>query len=193
MPDPYNPGEYGGASHHTDPGDCWDWDYYMDLLAGGTGRSTGTLMGVVADGDIYTGTRLAGATAWIEQTGQSATVDADGYYTFEDLPFGAYTVHAIADGYAEGTCATTTSGEKDWCSIALYPDDGGDGSEDTAVADGGDGLPGAFSPSGAGGAKPGKPVAMEEAGGCAVGGPAAGWGWLVAAGWVVRGRRGRTR
>mgnify|MGYP003335514792 CR=1 FL=1 len=66
VPDPYNPGEYGGAGHHTDPGDCWDWDYYMALLNGETGTSGGEIIGVVADTDIYNGTRLVGATVTIE-------------------------------------------------------------------------------------------------------------------------------
>src|SRR2546427_11461949 len=29
VPDPNNPGLYGGADHHTDPGPYWDWSYYM--------------------------------------------------------------------------------------------------------------------------------------------------------------------
>ena len=29
VPDPNNPGLYGGAEHHTDPGPYWDWTYYM--------------------------------------------------------------------------------------------------------------------------------------------------------------------
>jgi hypothetical protein len=194
VPDPYNPGQYGGSGHHTDPGDCWDWDYYMDLLAGGSGRSTGTLMGVVADGDIYNGTRLVGATAWIEETGESTVVDGEGYYRFEDLPFGSYTVHAVADGYAEGTCSKTTSGETDWCSIALSPGGGGvdtgDGAtEDTAVADGGDSKPDAFSPSGGGAARPGKPVAMDEVGGCATSGRRGSWGWVVGVVGVLAARK----
>jgi N-acetyl-anhydromuramyl-L-alanine amidase AmpD len=32
VPDPYNPGSYGGAGNHTDPGDYWDWDRYMSLV-----------------------------------------------------------------------------------------------------------------------------------------------------------------
>src|SRR6266705_2550175 len=31
VPDPYNPGLYGGSSHHTDPGPYWDWVYYMNV------------------------------------------------------------------------------------------------------------------------------------------------------------------
>jgi hypothetical protein len=31
VPDPNNPGLYGGADHHTDPGSNWNWTYYMSL------------------------------------------------------------------------------------------------------------------------------------------------------------------
>ena len=31
VPDPNNPGLYGGSDHHTDPGPYWDWTYYMGL------------------------------------------------------------------------------------------------------------------------------------------------------------------
>jgi len=29
VPDPNNPGLYGGSDHHTDPGPYWNWTYYM--------------------------------------------------------------------------------------------------------------------------------------------------------------------
>src|SRR5258708_21782950 len=29
VPDPNNPGLFGGADHHTDPGPYWNWSYYM--------------------------------------------------------------------------------------------------------------------------------------------------------------------
>lgn len=32
VPDPYNPGSYGGAGNHTDPGGYWDWNRYMNLI-----------------------------------------------------------------------------------------------------------------------------------------------------------------
>src|SRR5437762_6582821 len=31
VPDPDNPGLYGGTDHHTDPGPYWDWNGYMSL------------------------------------------------------------------------------------------------------------------------------------------------------------------
>ncbi len=33
VPDPYDPGQYGGAGNHTDPGYYWDWDKYMSYVA----------------------------------------------------------------------------------------------------------------------------------------------------------------
>jgi len=32
VPDPNHPGEYGGVSHHTDPGPHWNWPLYMAYL-----------------------------------------------------------------------------------------------------------------------------------------------------------------
>ena len=32
VPDAAHPGQFGGGSHHTDPGPYWDWDSYMTLV-----------------------------------------------------------------------------------------------------------------------------------------------------------------
>lgn len=32
VPDPSDPGKFGGRSHHTDPGPYWDWDTFMTLV-----------------------------------------------------------------------------------------------------------------------------------------------------------------
>jgi len=32
VPDPYHRGEYGGVSHHHDPGPYWNWGHYMYLV-----------------------------------------------------------------------------------------------------------------------------------------------------------------
>jgi hypothetical protein len=32
VPDPFHPGEWGGADHHTDPGRRWNWPLYMAYL-----------------------------------------------------------------------------------------------------------------------------------------------------------------
>ncbi|MEA2280804.1 MAG: hypothetical protein QOK21_1411 [Solirubrobacteraceae bacterium] len=38
VPDPNHPGQYGGADHHTDPGSCWNWDYYLSLVRADLGQ-----------------------------------------------------------------------------------------------------------------------------------------------------------
>ncbi len=114
-------GSGGGAGCHTDPGTGWDWDYFMTLVNGGTATVGGTIIGAVRDTDIYNGPNLVGATVWIEQTGETTIVADDGFYRFEDVPFGTYTMRATYPGYAEGTCTKSTSSATDWCSIALVP------------------------------------------------------------------------
>jgi N-acetyl-anhydromuramyl-L-alanine amidase AmpD len=32
VPDPYNPNRYGGASHHSDPGDHFPWEQFLNAL-----------------------------------------------------------------------------------------------------------------------------------------------------------------
>jgi hypothetical protein len=204
VPDPYNPGEYGGAGHHTDPGGCWDWDYYMGLLNGETGNDSGEIIGAVADSDIYNGTRLVGATVWIAETGASTTVGSDGYYRFDDVPFGTYTMHASYSGYAEGTCTKTTSSSQDWCSIALYPQateptDTGSGEDtDTQTDSGGTEDTDAGGPSGGPaddrpgrGELPGETVRMDEVGGggCATAPGGAAWVVVGGVGAMLVGRR----
>jgi hypothetical protein len=51
MPDPYNPGQYGGAGHHTDPGDYWDWDNYMSYVRYYAGDTSETYNHVVDNSD----------------------------------------------------------------------------------------------------------------------------------------------
>jgi len=113
--------EVPGATH-TDPGSGWDWDYYMSLIDGG-GGGTGTLLGVVADQDIYHGERIVGASVWLD-SGGSTSSGSDGSWSFSDLPYDTYTVFAEADGYQRGSCTKEiTSSSDHWCSIALMPDD----------------------------------------------------------------------
>jgi hypothetical protein len=109
----------GGVGCHTDPGFDWDWDRYMDLI-GGTAPVAGTLIGVVAEGDIFTGPRIVGATVTLEETGAVSTSDALGVYRFDGLPEGTYTARASASGYDDGTCTKLVDGSSEyWCSIAL--------------------------------------------------------------------------
>ncbi|MFH1463712.1 MAG: N-acetylmuramoyl-L-alanine amidase [Pseudomonadota bacterium] len=122
--------EVPGATH-TDPGSGWDWDYYMSLVSGG--EATASLTGVIADSDIYNGARITGASVWLD-SGESAVSDGEGYYVFDDVSFGAITVHAVASGYQEGSCTKEVTGSGTWwCSIALLPaepDDTGTGPTD---------------------------------------------------------------
>src|SRR5581483_3287784 len=39
VPDPNHPGQFGGAGHHTDPGQYWDWTKYMNLVRTYAGSS----------------------------------------------------------------------------------------------------------------------------------------------------------
>ena len=113
--------EVPGATH-TDPGSGWDWDHYMELIDGG-GSGTGTMLGIVADRDIYHGDRIVGASVWLD-SGGSTTTSSDGSWSFSDLPYDTYTVYAEADGFQRGSCTKEVSSSADhWCSIALEPED----------------------------------------------------------------------
>ncbi len=188
--------EVPGATH-TDPGSGWDWDYYMALIQGG-GTSTGTMRGIVAEGDIYHGERIVGASVWLD-SGESTTSAGDGSWSFSDLPYDTYTVYAEADGYQRGSCTKAIESSSDhWCSIALEPiddppvdtgeppdttDDTGDpsGSDDTAPPDGP--------------VVPGTHTRMDLSGGCGCSGAPVRPGWpfgllaLLGVGWRAR-RRG---
>ncbi len=202
VPDPDGSG-YGGSGHHTDPGDCWDWDYYMSLVGGETSDPTGEIVGFVRDSDIYNESgNLVGATVWIAETGDTTTVDASGFYEFPGLPYGNYTIHADIDGYLEGTCASALSSSQDWCSIALFPGDDDTDDTDTDVptdtgAPDGDSAADTEGPGDDDGSAddlltPGKPVMMDEveAGcGCSNAGSVAGAASLAATLLLVRRRR----
>jgi len=49
VPDPNHPGQFGGFSHHTDPGPCWDWPKYMSLVRDFAGASVGTTVQRIVD------------------------------------------------------------------------------------------------------------------------------------------------
>ncbi|GDX83809.1 hypothetical protein LBMAG42_56200 [Deltaproteobacteria bacterium] len=183
VPDPDGSG-YGGSGHHTDPGSCWDWDYYMSILSGSSGSLTGEIIGYVRANDIYnTDGNLVGATVWVAETGDTVTVDGDGLYRFDGMPYGTYVIHADTSGYAEGTCTSELGASQDWCSIALLEgaddtgtpadtgtddveDSGSPNAEDSAADGDGPPIPPA-------GFLPGKPVAMDEVATCASGAAAA--------------------
>jgi len=49
VPDPNHPGQFGGASHHTDPGPCWNWSKYMALVRDFAGSTVSSTLQRVAD------------------------------------------------------------------------------------------------------------------------------------------------
>jgi hypothetical protein len=64
VPDPNHPGLHGGADHHTDPGSCWNWDYYLSLVRAD--------LGVVAPPVSPASSTPAGTPGW---PGYSQIVD----------------------------------------------------------------------------------------------------------------------
>ena len=198
VPDPDGSG-YGGSGNHTDPGSCWDWDYYMSLVGGAV---SGEVLGYVRADDIYnTEGNLVGASAWIAETGDTTTVGADGLYHFPDLAYGTYTVHASIEGYAEGTCTATLADTQKWCSIALLPGGGDTGSGDTGNDDTGadtgtdTGEGDTDTDTDGEGARPrivrpGTPTPLDEVAGCDSAGQHPSWAWgLLAAVPLMRRRR----
>lgn len=132
--------EVPGATH-TDPGAYWDWTYYMQLVGGsggggGSTPSTGNLVGFVREDDIYSGAALAGATVTLS-TGQTATTDASGYYTFTGVAAGTYTVTATLSCYDNASVAKTVqAGVDNWASIALTKSTTCSGDDGTADSSG---------------------------------------------------------
>lgn len=90
---------------------------------------------------IYTGAILVGATVVLDQTGQTTTTSDTGYYSFEGLGLGTWSVTVSYPGYNAGTCTkdiTTSSGDW-WCSVAMTPGsdpvDTGGGGDDSPTSD----------------------------------------------------------
>ena len=110
--------EVPGATH-TDPGVGWDWAYYMSLIDG-TAAVAGTLTGVVALDDVFTGQRLAGVEVVLEETGEVVETDETGTYAFTDVTEGEHTARVELDGYEPATCTKDVDTSSTfWCSIAL--------------------------------------------------------------------------
>ena len=138
----------GGASCHTDPGNGFDWDRLMAKVqsyagnnsgGGNTGGNNnggaangGDLMGFVKASDIYTGAPIGGATITLN-TGESTTSDGSGFYLFEDLAEGTYTLQVSASGYATATTSDwVAANATNWESVSLTPSGSGGNSGGTA-------------------------------------------------------------
>jgi N-acetyl-anhydromuramyl-L-alanine amidase AmpD len=62
VPDPYNPGQYGGAGGHTDPGSGWDWAKYMAYVREAAGVATAAPYSQIVDN--ATAGRFSAGSNW---------------------------------------------------------------------------------------------------------------------------------
>ena len=71
VPDPYEPGRFGGAGNHTDPGSGWDWGRFMDLVRGTPPRPDydAEFVGVDHPAEMTSGER---AVAYVEMRNTGA-------------------------------------------------------------------------------------------------------------------------
>jgi len=86
----------------------------------------GTLTGFVREGDIYdTEAGVAGALVELS-SGQSATTEANGRYTLDDVPAGDVSIAVSADGMAGERAVYVAADDVTWGSVALLllPDAG---------------------------------------------------------------------
>lgn len=56
VPHPTQPGSFGGASAHTDPGPYWDWERFMTLVRNDARLGSATLPAVIRPGEVVEGT-----------------------------------------------------------------------------------------------------------------------------------------
>lgn len=88
---------------------------------GNTGEDDGRISGRVMDS--ATRISLPGTKVFITPGSNSVVADADGFYTFENLEPGQYTLTASKNGYATGTSkATVNSGMTATANILLDPE-----------------------------------------------------------------------
>ncbi len=122
VPDPDGSG-WGGAGGHTDPGDGFNWTYFMALVTeqapAEVSAQRGDLYGFVRIGDAETGQAIPGASV-VLQDGQSTIADSGGMFRFYGLDAGAWTVSAHASGFSDAaTFATVRPDAIAWGSVAL--------------------------------------------------------------------------
>ena len=109
VPDPNNPGQFGGAGHHTDPGVNWNWAYYMGLAQRYASNlpsppRLGPDPTVVAGSQKATVTWVAAHTCYAPIT--SYTVVAQPGGITQQLPASA--TSAVVTGLQNGTAYTFT-------------------------------------------------------------------------------------
>jgi len=78
VPDPNNPGLYGGSDHHTDPGPYWDWSYYM-AAAQADARNLPSPPHIMPDPVAVNGTTSANVTWQPARTCRPADAPITGY------------------------------------------------------------------------------------------------------------------
>ena len=127
------------STNHWDPGPGWDWNYYMSLIGGENTVDLTELVGYIRHTDIYDASAgISGATVSIDGHG-TAQADSAGYYVFDEIPPGTWTICANASGYAENCRTKTVQADlTNWGSILLEPslgdddDTSGDDDDDTS-------------------------------------------------------------
>jgi N-acetyl-anhydromuramyl-L-alanine amidase AmpD len=128
------------STNHWDPGPGWDWNYYMSLIGGENTVDLTELVGYIRHTDLYdTSAGIAGATVSIDGHG-TTQADSAGYYVFDEIPPGTWTICASASGY-DNNCITKTvqADLTNWGSIllelALGDDDDTSGDDDDTSGD----------------------------------------------------------
>lgn len=130
---PYGSG--GGAGCHTDPGAGFDWDRLMALLGqttsctsspsctGSNAANTGSIVGYVRSEDLYdTHAGISGATVQLS-TGEVATTDTDGWFSFAGVTAGDVSVQYSAADHQDATAELSVStANSTWASVGLMRD-----------------------------------------------------------------------
>ncbi|MHB8605539.1 MAG: N-acetylmuramoyl-L-alanine amidase [Thermoplasmatota archaeon] len=117
VPDPNDPTKGGGAGHHTDPGQYFDWNYFMSLVVGNTFnvRVTSPANGAWVGGKavaVASTTNEEGSLAWLRYLvdgNVAAWATAAPHAWTMDSTTLADGAHALA-AQAENTAGTTASG-----------------------------------------------------------------------------------
>jgi hypothetical protein len=78
VPDPFHPGLFGGASHHTDPGPYWDWRRYLGYVRTfARGLTPPPLRFDVSTTAPAFGATVSGSVPWSETVDGDAAAEVD--------------------------------------------------------------------------------------------------------------------